>query len=168
MNVWLRALSEIVQLLLGNPRSQIEYIVLAVLVVLVLLFTMYMVGSATGIANLGNFRRILALSVGIACLMCVWGTVQTYLLPHIETQWLRIAVLIGIPAASGLLVVIPVQQVIFRSGYGATLVTFVASLAVAALFVILANAVVDAVKGGGKESRSIKARAEALEEMLDN
>lgn len=166
MEIWLRELSEIVQLLLGKPGSLTEYIVLLVLVVIVLLFAMTFVGSATRIPNLGLVRRALALVVGLGCLICVWVAVQRHALPFVETPWLRHAVSIGIPVLAGLLVVIPVQQAIFRSGYAATLITFVASLALAGLFIILAHAVLGAVRGGEKDSRSMKQRARAVDTIL--
>ncbi len=166
MEIWLRELSEIVHLLLGNPDTLVEYIVLLVLVVAVLLVAMYLVGSATRIPNLGLFRRTIALVVGGSCLMCVWVAVQKHLLPYVETEWLRHVVSIGIPVLAGLLVVIPLQQSIFHSSYSSTLITFVASVALAGLFVILAHAVLGAVQGGGKDSRTIKRRTEAMDKLL--
>ena len=166
MEIWLRELSEIVQLLLGKPGSLTECVILLVLVIIVMLFALYLVGSAARIPNLGFFRRILALIAGGGCLICVWVAVQRRLLPYVETQWLRHVVSIGVPVLAGLLIVIPVQQAIFRSGYAATLITFVASVAIAGLFVVLAHAVLDAVRGGEKDSRSIKQRTEAVDRML--
>jgi len=128
---------------------------------------MYMVGSATRIPNLGTLRRLFALVLGIGCLMCVWVGTLTYLLPYVETALLRQAVMIGVPAVACLLVVIPLQQAIFRSTYVATLITFVASLALAALFVILANAVLGAIKEGENESGAIKNRKDVLNQIMD-
>jgi len=166
MEIWLKELSEIMQLLLGKPGSLTEYVILLVLAIAVLLWAMYVAGSATRIPNLGIARRMLAVVVGVGCLICVWVATHRHLLPHVETQWLRHVVTIGVPVIAGLLIVIPVQQAIFRSGYGATLVTFVASVVVAGLFVVLAHAVLDAVQGGEKDSRSIKRRTEDVDKLL--
>jgi hypothetical protein len=168
MEIWLQELSEIVQLLLGKPGSLTEYVILLALVIIVLLFAMSLVGSATRIPNLGLFRRALALIAGIGFLIWVWVAVQRHALPYVETPWLRHAVSIGIPVLAGLAIVTPVQQAILRSGYTATLITFVASLALAGLFIVLAHAVLDAVRGGGEDSRSIKQRTEAVDRMLGN
>lgn len=167
MNVWIRELNSIVDVLLGHPKTSIEYIVLVVVVVVVLLLSMYFVGSALRIPNLGIFRRILALVVGISFLICVWYGVREYLLPLVEVKWLRYTVMIGVPVLSGLLIVIPVQQLIFRSAYVATVITFVSSLALAGLFVILTNAILGAVAGGEVESHSIKDRTDAINKIID-
>ncbi|MBT3193897.1 MAG: hypothetical protein HN341_15240 [Verrucomicrobia bacterium] len=167
MEMWLRDLSEIVRLLLGGPETVWEYWLLLGLVLAVLMLAMYLVGTATRIPNLGNIRRLLALVLGLGFLACVWVGAQTYLLPYVETAWLRQVVLYGVPVVSAMLVVIPIQQAIFRSGYVATLITFVSSLALAALFMILANAVLDAVLDGEKESHAIKERKAAVNRLLD-
>jgi Zn-dependent protease len=64
--------------------------------------------------------------------------------------------------------VLPIQQAILRSAYVATLITFVSSLALAALFVILANAVVGAIEDGGRDSNVIKNRKDAVNRLLDS
>ncbi len=167
MDIWLRELSEIVGVLLGKPGTRLEYAILLVLVIGVLLLATYLVGAATRIPNLGIFRRIFALAAGLSCLMCVWVATQRHLLPFVETEWMRFAVSIGVPVLAGLVIVIPVQQAIFHSSYVSTLITFVASLALAGLFVILAHAVLGAIHGGGKDSRTIKNRTEAVDQLLD-
>jgi hypothetical protein len=48
-----------------------------------------------------------------------------------------------------------------------TLITFVASLALAGLFVVLANAVLGAVLDGGKDSNAVKDRRDSVNRMLD-
>ncbi len=166
MNVWLKELSEMVKMLLGNPSSLFEYVILGTVVVLVLFLAMYMVGSAMRIPNLGIVRRTLALIVSIGFLMCAWYGVQEYLLPRIEVTWLRYGVMIGVPMLACLVVVIPIQQVIFRSSYVATLITFVVSIALAGLFVILTNAVLVAVVGGENDSRFIRDRRDSINKVI--
>jgi hypothetical protein len=168
MNIWLRELSEMGRSLLGDPGTPLEYGILLVLTILVLMLAMYLVGSATGIPNIGNMRRGLALVVGVGCLMCVCVGVQKYLLPHAEAAWLRHVVMFGVPVVACLLVVLPIQQAILRSAYVATLITFVTSLALAALFVILANSVIGAIAGGGRDSNAIKNRKDAVNRLLDS
>ena len=167
MNVWLRELSEITKMLLGGPKTQVEYIVLSVVVVVVLILAMQMVGSAMRIPNLGIVRRVLALVVGILFLMCVWYGLQEYLLPHAEATWLRYAIMIGCPLLALLAIVTPIQQFIFKSPYVDTVSTFVISIALAGIFVILTNAVLGAVSDGEDESSSIKDRRDSIDEILD-
>jgi hypothetical protein len=109
MDIWLRDLSEITHVLLGGPASTVEYVGLLVAVILVLLLAMYVVGSAMRLPNLGTFRRLFALSVGVGFSLCVWVAVLTYLLPHVEMPLLRSAVMYGVPALACLAVVIPIQ-----------------------------------------------------------
>ena len=168
MNMWLRELSEIVKLLLGNPKTSLEYVVLGVVVIFVLVLAMYMVGSAMRIQNLGIVRRILALVVGIFFLICAWYGVQEYLLPRVEIEWLRYAIMIGVPVMAGLLIVIPVQQLIFKSAYVATAITFVVSLVLALIFVILTNAVLGVVAGAKVDSSSIQNRTESINKVIGN
>jgi hypothetical protein len=167
MDVWLRELSDIIQVLLGRPQTLVEYTVLLMLSVVVLLFVMYMVGSGMRIPNLGLFRRTLAMAIGLFFLICVWVGVNMYVLPHVEVSWLRLALSIGLPVLSTIVVIVPVQQTILRSGYGATLITFVASLALTGLFLILANSVADAVIGGNLDSNRIKKRTESIDRIIE-
>lgn len=168
MDIWLLELSEMVRSLLGDPGTPLEYGILLVLTILVLMLSMYLVGSAMGIPNLGNMRRGLAWVVGLGCLLCVWVGVQMYLLPHAEAAWLRHVVMFGVPVVACLLVVLPIQQAILRSAYVATLITFVTSLALAALFVILANAVIGAIEDGERDSDVIRNRKNAVNRLLDS
>jgi len=167
MDIWIKEFSELVQQLLGGPDSGIEYAVLVAVVAASLILAMYLVGSAMRIPNLGIVRRILALVIGIGFLMTVWVGVQKYLLPFVEVEWLRLAVKFGVPLVAGMAVVIPIQQVIFRSSYVATLITFVASIALAGLLVVLTNAVLGAVLGGEKESATIKHRRDAINSVIE-
>ena len=168
MNIWLRELSEIVRSLLGDPGTPLEYGILVVLTILVLMLAMYLVGAVTGIPNIGNMRRAFALVVGLGCLLCAWLGAKTYLLPHVEAAWLRHVVIFGVPVVACLLVVLPIQRAILKSAYAATLITFVASLALGAVFVILANSVVGAIEDGEKDSKVIKNRKDAVNRLLDS
>ncbi len=167
MNVLFRELSEITKMLLGGPKTPVECIVLSVVVAVVLILSMQMVGSAMRIPNLGIVRRVLALVVGIFFLLCVWYGVQEYLLPRAEATWLRYAIMIGCPLLAWLAIVTPVQQFIFKSQYVATVITFVISIAVAGIFVILTNAVLGAVAGGEDDSSSIKDRRDSINKIID-
>jgi hypothetical protein len=166
MNVWLQDLTTMMRFLLGNPRTMVETGVIFALVVLVILYGMLFAGSALRIPNLGIVRRILAIVVGVGVLMCVWVIAQRHLVPLAKVAWLRHVLGFGVTAVAVLVVVVPVQQAIFRSAYVATLITFVATLALAALAVVLANAVSDAVQGSGEDSRTIKDRTEAMDQLL--
>ena len=167
MDIWIREFSELIRQLLGDPNSGIEYAVLAVVVTASLILTMYLAGSAMRIPNLGIVRRILALVIGIGFLMTVRVGVQKFLLPFVEAEWLRPAVMIGVPLIAGAAVVIPIQQAIFRSSYVATLITFAASIVLAGLLVVLTNAVLGAVLGGEKESAAIKNRRDAINQVIE-
>jgi len=167
MDIWMREFSELSRQLLGGPESFTEYAVLVAVVIVTLILAMYLVGSAMRIPNLGIIRRLLALVIGIGFLMTVWVGVQKYLLPFVEIEWLRLAVKIGVPLVAGLVVVIPIQQVIFRSSYVATLITFAASIVLAGLLVVLTNAVLGAVLGGEKESATIKNRRDAINSVIE-
>ena len=167
MNIWIRELTEITHFLLGQPKSQVEFGVLFILAIAGLLLAMYMVGSATRIPNLGTLRRALALVVGVGCLMCVWVAVQTHVLPHVEVPWARLAVEIGIPVVAMLLIVVPVQQVILRSSYASTLITFVVSIALTALILVLAHFAMGAIETGQRDSGVIKRRTESVDSLID-
>jgi len=166
MNIWLRELSEIMRVLLGKPTSGVEYMVLLILSVLVLLLAMYSVGSAMSVPNLGTPRRALALFVGLVCLGLAWVGMSMYVLPHVEVSWARLAVQIGIPVVCLLGIVTPIQFVILRAPYVATLITFVVSIALTALFLLLANSVADAVLGGNTESKIIRNRTESIDKII--
>jgi hypothetical protein len=167
MDVWLRELLDIVQLVLGRPQTLIEYSILLVLGIVVLMLTMYMVGSAMRIPNLGLFRRALAMTIGLLCLVCAWVGVQMYVLPYVQVSWLRLALSIGLPALSAVLIITPVQQAILRSAYAATLITFVVSIAVTGFVIVLANSVADAVYDGNLDSERIKSRTESIDRIIE-
>ena len=167
MDVWIRELLDIVQLVLGRPQTLIEYSILLVLGIVVLMLAMYMVGSALRIPNLGLFRRALAMTIGLLCLVCAWVGVQMYVLPHVQVSWLRLALSIGLPALSAVLIITPVQQAILRSAYAATLITFVVSIAVTGFVIILANSVADAVYDGNLDSERIKSRTESIDRIIE-
>ena len=167
MNVLLRELSEITKMLLGGSKTPVEYIVLGVVVAVVMVLSMKMVGSAMRIPNLGIVRRVLALVVGIFFLMCVWYGVQEYLLPRVEATWLRYVIMIGCPLIAWLAIVTPVQQFILKSPYVATVSTFVISVALAGIFVILTNAVLGAIADGENESSTIKNHRNSIDNILD-
>ena len=166
MDVWIRELLDIVQLVLGRPQTLIEYSILLVLGIVVLMLAMYMVGSALRIPNLGLFRRALAMTIGLLCLVCAWVGVQMYVLPHVQVSWLRLALSIGLPALSAVLIITPVQQAILRSAYAATLITFVVSIAVTGFVIVLANSVADAVYDGNLDSERIKSRTESIDRII--
>lgn len=166
MDIWVREFSELARLLLGNPESFVGYAILVAVVAAALILGMYLVGSAMRMPNLGVVRRILALVVGIGFLMAVWIAVQKYLLPFVEVEWLRTVVMIGVPLVAAMVVVIPVQRLIFRSSYVAALITFAASIVLAGLLVVLTNAVLGAVLGGEKESSAIKTRRDAINQVI--
>lgn len=167
MDAWLRELLDIVQLVLGRPQTSIEYSILLVLGIVVLMLAMYMVGSALRIPNLGLFRRALAMTIGLSCLVCAWVGVQMYVLPYVRVSWLRLALSIGLPALSAVLIITPVQQAILRSAYAATLITFVVSIAVTGFVIILANSVADAVYDGNLDSERIKSRTESIDSIIE-
>jgi hypothetical protein len=167
MDVWIRELLDIVQLVLGRPQTLIEYSILLVLGIVVLMLAMYMVGSALRIPNLGLFRRALAMTIGLLCLVCAWVGVQMYVLPYVQVSWLRLALSIGLPALSAVLIITPVQQAILRSAYAATLITFVVSIAVTGFVIVLANSVADAVYEGNLDSERIKSRTESIDRIIE-
>jgi hypothetical protein len=168
MDLWIKEFSELIHMMLGSPKGSIGYLVILAVVILVLLVAMGLVGSAMRIPNLGIIRRVLALVIGIGFLMCVWICVHKYLLPFTEIAWLRQAITYGVPLIACLAVVIPVQQFIFKSSYTATVITFAVSLVVAALFVVLANAVLVAVADGKKESISIKEHENTVNKIIED
>ncbi len=166
MEVWWSDLVELVRILLGKPESVIEMSVLLLLLVVTLLFGMLFAGVAFRITNLGIDRRVPALIVGIGVLLCAWVATQKHLVPLAHAAWLRHVLAIGGPVVALLVIVTPVQQAILRSGYVATVLTFVVTLALAGLAVISGNAVLDAVEGGEKESQIIKHRTSDMDKFL--
>ena len=168
MDNWLKELSDVLHMLLGNPKDPTSFLVLLVVALVALFIGMHVVGSATGVPNLGLGRRLLALMIGVPLLMIVWVAAHKYLLPRTEVLVLRYLIAYGIPLAAGMLVVVPIQQWIFRGAYQAVLITFIASLVLAALMIILTNAILQAVSGGEHESEAIEKRNSDLERIINN
>jgi len=168
MEVWIPEIRELMNLLLGRPSTPTEYAVLLGVAALALILGMYAAGRATGVPNLGIVRRLMALSIGVVVLMCAWIGMQKYLLPLVENPNLRYVVMVGVPLLAGMAVVIPLQQIIFRSAYVPTLIAFVSTLVFTLLLILLTNAVLGAVTGGEKETKVIEKRRDTLDSIINH
>jgi hypothetical protein len=168
MDKWIKVLSDLSKTVLGGPGSTQEYAILLAVAIAALVLGMYFIGSAMRIANLGILRRLLALAFGIIFLMSIWISVQAYIMPLVKSAALHTPLMFGLPIIAGLLVVIPVQQLIFRCSYVSALVTFVSSLALAALCITLTHAVFSAITDGEKESMAIRKHKNTTNSFIDS
>ena len=168
MNKWLTEFSNLIHTLLGSPASNLEFAILLAVVVAGLMLSMYIVGASLRIPNRNMLRISLALTFGVLLLISAWASTHTYILPLIKSQAMHAPLMYGIPIIAGLLIVIPIQQLIFRSSYVATLITFAASLALAGLLVVLTTAILGAALGGEHESNSIRKQRDATNRFLDS
>ena len=166
MNTWLKTGDQVVRMLFGDPQGQVEYLALVIGGTIVLLAMMEWMGKSAGVANRGLIRRLLCAVVGLAVGLAAAAAVVLYLFPEFASETIRLALLIVVPIVAVAVIAVPLQMIILRSSYSGAAVMFISSAVVAAILVTLCAAVLDAVRGGERESKLMKKRSELVDAVI--
>lgn len=166
MEGWLKAGRDVLDLLLGDPATDLQRWTILVLSLIACIVVLKLMGTALGgrnafidsatICSLIGFLLVLA---GLTAVK-LWVPRDIYRDTHL---WL-------LPAAGAvvsLLLIVPVINGLMKTGYAGALTAWVVSLLVVAGTVLVAGSVLDAIESGEKDATKIRRRRDALEEIFD-
>ena len=165
MEQWIAHLQAILQLALGNPGSKIEMWVLLVGVSFVMMWGIASkAGSLLGIINTRPAQTLLVTLFGVLVSLAALAAAQMYL-PAWNNPEYKLWILIGVPVAVALLLIAPFMGLFQKANYIAAAITWVLTVAGAALVVLLVGAMFDSFASGRRDAEKAKAHKQELEEI---
>ena len=164
MNQWIANLQAVLQLALGNPASNIEMWILIGGAFAMMWGIVGKAGNLLGIDNTGPAQTFVVTLVGILLSLSALAAAQMYLPAWNHPQY-KLWILIGVPAAVGLLLVAPFMGLFQKAGYIAAVMTWALSVAGAVLVVLLVGAMFDSFASGRRDAEKEKAHKQELEQL---
>jgi len=167
MESWRRSTVQLLELLGGGPIGSVAFAMTLAIGSLTLLVLLNVFGRVCGIANRGIIRRLLGGGVGAGAALATTAAGIVWVIPHAGPPAVRMALMIVLPVAGLALVGVPLTRPVFRAAYSNILITLVASLALAVVAMLLTTALFESVVTGDRQSRALKHRADAMENVLN-
>ena len=164
MNQWIENLQAILQLVLGNPGSDIEKWVLLGSSFLIMWIIVSKAGSLLGINNTRPAQTFLVTLLGVIVSLAALTAAQMYL-PAWSNPEYRLWILIGVPLAITILLVAPFMGLFQKASYITAVITWVLAVAGAALVILLVGAMFDSFVSGSRDAEKGKAHKQELEEI---
>jgi len=157
MDAWKNEMLDVLMLLMGNPQTMTQSIIVGVAGVVTLLAAICVIAGIVGAGRSSLLPTILTLVCGIAVVTASVTAVRLYALSHIAGNihsWAQIA---G-AAAGALLVYLPLQCLIQKTNYVKALLISALSIVAAAAVIALVNVIYNAVTTGEGQFENIRGR----------
>jgi hypothetical protein len=164
MNQWMENLQAILQLVLGNPGSDLERWVLLGLSFMMMWIVLSKAGSLLGISNTRPAQTFIVTLLGVIVSLAALAAAQMYL-PAWNNPEYRLWILIGVPLAVAILLVAPFMGLFQKASYITAVITWVLAVAGAALVILLVGAMFDSFVSGRQDAEKEKAHRQELEEI---
>jgi hypothetical protein len=164
MNQWIENLQDILQLVLGNPGSDIEKWVLLGVSFVMMWVIVGKAGSLLGINNTRPAQTLVVTLLGVLLSLAALTAAQMYL-PAWNSPEYKLWILIGVPLAVAILLVAPFMGLFQKANYITAVITWVLAVAGAALVILLVGAMFDSFASGNRDAEKGKAHKQELEEI---
>jgi hypothetical protein len=166
MQPLIKAFSDTISLLTGNPSSKAEMMTIIILALMVGLFTIMKTGKALKFAMPEPARTMTVTAIWIFLGLIAACAVQIYALPHLPsaawTGYLPITAAVLISFAA----VVPSACFLFKSRYFPTVFAMMMGLIAAVVVVFVVQAAADAITHGNKGFTGTKDRTENINDMI--
>ena len=166
MNQWIEGLQAMLRVALGNPGSDVEMWVLAVVSFAMMWGIVGKAGSLLGINNTRAVQTVGVTVIGIALSLLALVAAQIYLPAAGDPQY-RLWVLVGVPVAVGLLLVAPSMCLFQKATFMAAVMTWALSVAGAVLVVLLVGAMFDSFASGSGNAGKEKLHRQEVEQIQE-
>jgi len=167
MTAWLDQAKEIALAVLGNPEILGDLFITGPMALIAFCLVMVFACSAAGMTSIGSVQCIVGGLVGVLILLVAVTATAIHLAPLVSDTGTQRAVTIGVPVLVILIVGIPAMSYVLRSKYVGTAIAFTASIVATFLIVQLTNSVLASVRGGGRQSNSLRGRTDAMNRMME-
>lgn len=160
MERWIQGLFNVVDSLLKHPGTPLEKWSLIIPGCLFFLWVYVHTGRAFGTSHPGGFRGVFTAVLGVALMLAAMTSMNLYFPKAGFWLWC------GVPAVVGLIVVIPLECLIQRSGFLAAFMTWLISVAALAAIILLISAVFGAFRSGREQAEKSKAHMQEIEQLI--
>ncbi len=165
MNEWMTDIAASTKIILGNP-GPIELAVLLLLGIIAFIAVMTGMGNALSFPVSTMKRSALLFAINAVIILAAATATHLYLSPKVSNETLAGYLPVAAAAVVVLAATVPSARLFQRAPYFKALFAVILSIAAAAGVMALAKGAFNAAGSGGKSAEKIKARTEAVDDLL--
>ena len=166
MNRWLAAVAAVLDWMLGRPETMVQAVVPGAFGALTLLVVLRFAAQAQGGYDAGWLRRAVGTAILAATALAAAGAARAYAVPRLHASWPRFAVTVGLPVLAVLALAVPLLMLLLHRRYGTTVGAVAVSVFACAIVLVVANAVMDSVRGGNVSFLNVKRRTRTIDHFI--
>ncbi len=168
MNVWMDRLDKIIISILGVNYSSTERLVIAFLGIITFFIVLKLFTGIKGVYNTSDLRRVLGGAIIISVLLSGAVLADIYVIPYVTSFALRNIIYFAVPLLLLAIIGIPLLMVVFKKGYGDSLVTALSAVAGFAIVVFVAGFIISSMQQTGTEFKHLKGRTRTIDSFINH